>query len=733
MQTSIKLLCVIEATTVTGPAKNLLNFARLAGSSEFEKTGLPRIEVSIVTFHRVTGSEESDHAEAPNAFVAAARAQGVKVHVINERFRFDPKVVGTLRRIVAQESPDIIQTHMIKSHFLVKLTGLGQQYPWVAYHHGYTTTDLKMRGYNRLNRWSLPSATRVITVCQAFADRLTRAGVRSDKIRVCHNSVVAPRGVTDDDQRALKDRLGVEHGEQVILSVGRLSREKGHIDLINAISLLRNLDSPSRFKVVLAGDGPEREQLERVVRSHGLNDCVCFVGHIKDVAPYYAIADILALPSHSEGSPNVLLEAMAAGIPAVATCVGGVPEIAVADENALLVPPRDPKPFANALRRLLTSPEMRRLLGTNAKAHVEKNFSPHSYARSLIGIYRELASGRPVSDATNSTLGEVAKPCGPETRVSVIIPLFNKAPYVRRALESVSAQRFADFEVIVVDDGSTDAGAQMVAAYDDHRVRLIRQENLGPGAARNRGIKEARGEFVAFLDADDEWLPEYLEESVSLLDGYGPDVATVSSGYFSYPGSASTESTWRGRGLTTGLIRLTPESDTRFVVSLSAYMSPCTTVARTAAVRKWGGFYERDHCLYGEDIHLWLKVLLNEGVAVNLKPLVRIHFEASGPTQTRRRLRPVEPFLINPREIEASTPHELRELLSRFLAARALKTACVLGYWGRWREARDLVKRFQVSGAWRFPYYLPSLVCCTPVGSAIGKLSRILPLPSSLR
>jgi glycosyltransferase involved in cell wall biosynthesis len=311
-------------------------------------------------------------------------------------------------------------------------------------------------------------------------------------------------------------------------------------------------------------------------------------------------------------------------------------------------------------------------------------------------------------------------------RVSVIIPLFNKAPYVQRALDSVTAQTFTDFELIVVDDGSTDEGPRIVEAYNDPRIRLVKQENAGPGAARNRGIADARGEFIAFLDADDEWFPDYLEQSTRLLNEYGPSVASITAGYIEHPAGVSREKMWRARGLSDGVVGLTPETTPAFVVALLAYMSPCTTVARAEAVRRWEGFYDRDHCVYGEDAHLWLKVLLNERVAVNLRPLARIHFEASGPAQTRRSLRPVEPFLIHPEEIEASCPTHLRDLLARVLATRAFKTACVLGYWGHWREAGALVRRFRVSGAWQLPYYTSSLICRTPVGSAIGKLHRMM-------
>jgi hypothetical protein len=141
-------------------------------------------------------------------------------------------------------------------------------------------------------------------------------------------------------------------------------------------------------------------------------------------------------------------------------------------------------------------------------------------------------------------------------------------------------------------------------------------------------------------------------------------------------------------------------------------------------VRRMSGFYERERCAYGEDANLFLKVLLNEAVIVNLKPLARIHFEASSATQTRRSVRPVEPFLIHPEEIQGACPPHLREVLARVLAIRALKTASMLGYWGKWQEARDLVRRFRVPNSWRLPYYASSLVCCTPVGAAAGKVWR---------
>jgi glycosyltransferase involved in cell wall biosynthesis len=385
---AMKILSIIEATTVTGPAKNLLNFCRLLGSPEFCRDGVPQIEVSIVTFERDAGNGGT---VAPNAFVTAAREQGVTLDVIRERFRFDTRALSQLHEIVQRRQPDIIQTHMIKSHFLIKLSGLGKKYPWMAYHHGYTTTDLKMQFYNRLNRWSLPSANLVIAVCGAFAKQLTRSGVQEDRIRVSHNSVKAPRIISSDEQQTLRGGLGVAGDEKVMLAVGRLSREKGHADLIESIALLRMAEPDLKFKLLIVGDGPEQANLTQAVSERNLESHVVFVGHVTDVAPFYAIADLLALPSHSEGSPNVLLEAMAAGLPIVAASVGGVPEIATNEGDALLVAARDPSAFAVALRRALTEPELAWKLQNNAIARA-RDFSPESHARSLIEIYQELLS-----------------------------------------------------------------------------------------------------------------------------------------------------------------------------------------------------------------------------------------------------------------------------------------------------------------------------------------------------
>lgn len=114
--------------------------------------------------------------------------------------------------------------------------------------------------------------------------------------------------------------------------------------------------------------------------------------------------------------------------------------------------------------------------------------------------------------------------------ISVIIPLYNKEAGIATALRSVLAQSFQDFEVVVVDDGSTDGSAAVVKTFNDPRIRLIQQKNAGVSAARNRGIEEAKGEYVAFLDADDEWTPGFLEEIRTLQEAY-PECKAQATNY----------------------------------------------------------------------------------------------------------------------------------------------------------------------------------------------------------
>lgn len=308
-------------------------------------------------------------------------------------------------------------------------------------------------------------------------------------------------------------------------------------------------------------------------------------------------------------------------------------------------------------------------------------------------------------------------------KVSVIVPVFNKGAYIERCLRSILTQTFADFELIIVDDGSTDNSIEVAEQFSDTRIRIIRQANSGPGHARNTGITNCCGDICAFLDADDEWLPDYLEESLTLLE-VDPSVAAIVSGYTEYPAGVSREAYWRKRGISDSVVRITPEHHPTHLVSMLAYMSCWSTVARKETLQRWGGFYDRDKCRYAEDSFLWLKVLLNERVRFSTKPRVAFHREASALSNIRTGPRPIEPFLTHPELIRSACPAPLSRLLESFLAIRALKTICMLGFWGDWREARRLFVRFARREHWNLPLFFPALTLTTLPGAIVAHAVR---------
>jgi len=390
---TLKILSIVEATSINAVAKGVLEFYRSARELGQTAPELPSIEGCAVTFDR-----RRDYHGPPNDFVTAAGALGLDVELIPERRRFDLSVIPSLRNVIESRQPDLLVTNSVKSHFVLWRSRLWQEYPWVAFHHGYTATDLKMLVYNRLDQWSLPKADRLVTVCRAFAQELADAtGIPIDHISVQHNAIRRPQPVSTADVEALTKRLGIAGNESVVLSVGRLSREKAHIDLLEAFKQFSESTPEISSKLVIVGAGPERARLEAAAESSGCKERVIFTGQVNDVRAFYATADVFVLPSHSEGSPNVLLEAMAANLPIVATSVGGVPEMVEDEESALLVPPNDPPAIATAIARLLTDRELAQRLTTNAATLVDGRFTPDNHLQSLIEIYREVISVRQTS------------------------------------------------------------------------------------------------------------------------------------------------------------------------------------------------------------------------------------------------------------------------------------------------------------------------------------------------
>ncbi len=135
-----------------------------------------------------------------------------------------------------------------------------------------------------------------------------------------------------------------------------------------------------------------------------------------------------------------------------------------------------------------------------------------------------------------------------DTFFSVVIPLYNKEKHITRAMESVLGQNHPDFELLVVDDGSSDDSLVKARSVSDPRVRVIHQENRGESGARNRGISEAKGQYIAFLDADDYWRPDFLQEIKSLIECFGDEATFFATAYLVSDGKELRHPSWPGIG-----------------------------------------------------------------------------------------------------------------------------------------------------------------------------------------
>lgn len=201
-------------------------------------------------------------------------------------------------------------------------------------------------------------------------------------------------------------------------------------------------------------------------------------------------------------------------------------------------------------------------------------------------------------------------------RFSVIIPLYNKAPYVRKTVESVLGQTFGDYELIIVDNGSNDGSHEIVAAFTDHRIKIVRlEENVGVSNARNKGVSLASAPHITFLDADDWWEPTFLEEMAGLIDRH-PDAGIYGTGYYIVKNG-------KKRLAPIGVDERFEEGEINYcAVYAKTLCMPLTSISVAmprAVFDETGGF--KPHLKLGEDFDLWVRIALKHRTVFLNKPL----------------------------------------------------------------------------------------------------------------
>lgn len=354
----INVLHLRDTDRVCGPGKTIIETACAADARQFR---------------HVIGLFLLQH-ERDNQYQKAATDRGVEVVPLRSRHQYDPRIIGTILRTIKTHRIDIIHSHEYKSDILAWVVSRLHPIPVMSTVHGWIRNSAKAKAYIRAGQLVLNRVDRVIAVSDETKAAVLASGVSADKVVVIHNGIVASRYRVDEQEPGfIRARYALPEGARVVGCIGRLSPEKGQRDLLVAAAEIVRARQDVWFAFV--GDGPDRAALEAHAHASGIADRVLFTGHVSDVRPAFRDLDILALTSHTEGFPNVVLEALCMERPVVATDVGGVAEIIEDGVTGTLLQPHAPAQAAAALLAMLDRPEWARGLAAAGRERVLRQFT----------------------------------------------------------------------------------------------------------------------------------------------------------------------------------------------------------------------------------------------------------------------------------------------------------------------------------------------------------------------
>ena len=324
------------------------------------------------------------------------RDWGLGVEVFDEAALGSLRLVGRLRSFFREFQPQVIHSHGYKEQITATLAA--SKVPHVRTLHGLPEphvgwASIKMRVYRGLEKWAIHRRTRyLVYVSQESMERLKKTG-RAEKVLI-HNGIDLGEIPANPDRPALRRELRLSKGIPLIGAVGRLVPVKNLSSLLTAALILGGKDK--RVHVVIVGDGPERMALQKKRDGLGLTRRVVFLGHRHDIHQVIAGLDVLVMPSLHEGLPMTLLEAMALGVPVVASRVGGIVEALGEMAEACTVPSNDSASLAAKIWELLSNPTLREQYADWGIKRVREAFTAEKMAEDYAKLLFKAATQPPL-------------------------------------------------------------------------------------------------------------------------------------------------------------------------------------------------------------------------------------------------------------------------------------------------------------------------------------------------
>ncbi len=328
---------------------------------------------------------------------------GTEILTLPDRGLRDLSVVRSLARLCRERNVRIWHGHDYKSNVLGLLLRPFHRMRLTTTVHGWVDKTGRMPLYTRVDKAALRGYRRILCVSPDLVEECIAAGLRRDRLELLENAidVQANRPADAAERAAARASLDLPEGRFVVLGVGRLNPEKAFDRLIDAVAALRS--SGTDAELLIAGDGAERAALQARIDRRPEPDRFRLLGYRTDVNRLLAAADAFCLSSLREGLPNVVLEAMARGVPVAATAIAGVPRLIADGSDGLLVPPADAPALTAALTRLAADPALRRRLGDAGRSTVEARYSFAARMDRVAAVYDELLSGEGERGAAQPT------------------------------------------------------------------------------------------------------------------------------------------------------------------------------------------------------------------------------------------------------------------------------------------------------------------------------------------
>ena len=368
-----KVCILIDTRILGGPGRGLFQILKRSQALAFDYI--------LVNF---------EYAGPPSEFNQTAQREGLNLRTIASQGPLDPLPIKRLLQLYREEGCTILQTHGYKTHVIGALARVWLGIPWIAFAHGWTTENLKVRLYHLLDKITLRFADIAVAVSTPLFKTLMSIR-RKERTTVYIPNAVDPGAIAGSGiPGRIRKELGIGPDELVIGCFGRLSSEKGQAILLQALSLWDSTVVPLPH-LLLVGDGPDRAGLEEICSRAKLTPKVHFLGYQSLLRDYYEALDAYVLPSLSEGLPNVVLEAMAFSRPVIATSVGSTPEV-VTSETGWLVSPGQAKELCDALIKALKDRPKLVAIGIEGKKLVAHQFDPDERAKKIRALYERLSS-----------------------------------------------------------------------------------------------------------------------------------------------------------------------------------------------------------------------------------------------------------------------------------------------------------------------------------------------------